>query len=100
MPLFVTVAITLAFALLFVGWALLERRKSSPRLWAGFVATAVALPIAYFLGVFTSSFNDNLCYSEVVHELLQRSPSSPLPPLPLHGYETSCTQVLAALRSR
>ncbi len=100
MPLFVTLGVALAFSGLFVGWSLLERKKSSPRLWLGFIATAISLPVAYFLGVFLSSFSDNLCYSEVIHALVERRSESQLQPLPLHGYETSCPQVLAAVKAR
>ena len=98
MPLFVTLAIALAFSALFVGWSLLERRKSSPRLWVGFIATGISLPIAYFLGAFSSSFSDNLCYSEVIHALLEQRQGSQLQALPLYGYETSCAEVLTAVR--
>ena len=97
MPLFLTVALSVAFAGIFVGWALLERKKSSPRLWAGFIATAISIPLAYFTGMFASSFNDNLCYSEVIGKLQEVQGSGTHMRLPLYGYETSCRELKAAL---
>lgn len=95
-----TSLLALAFTGLFVGWAMLERRKSSPRLWLGFVATAIAVPLAFYAGVFVSSFSDNLCYSEAIMELQSAHAAGRAVKIELHGYETNCTDLLASLRRR
>jgi hypothetical protein len=100
MPLFVTAALALAFCGMFIGWSLVERRKSNPRLWVGALATAVALPIAYFAGVFSSSFSSNLCYSEAIAELQAAHAAGRKVVLTLHGYETHCPALLAEIRQR
>jgi NO-binding membrane sensor protein with MHYT domain len=100
MPLFVTLTLAASFAGLFIGWALLERRESKPRVWLGIVATGLAIPIAYFAGVFASSFNDNLCYSEVITELQAAHATGRVVAVTLSGYETSCRLVLAQIKQK
>ncbi len=66
--------------------------------------------IAYWFGVFTTSFNTNLCYSSVIYEIergLALAVASEdtdavnqfqkkLSALPLHGYESNCEEVQEA----
>ncbi|GAB1266994.1 hypothetical protein NBRC116493_02470 [Aurantivibrio infirmus] len=67
----------------------------------------VFLMIAYYWGVFTTSFNTNMCYSEVFWEIKAEVGSAInsedteelqnveklLNDLPLHGYESSCDEI-------
>jgi hypothetical protein len=100
MPFLITAAFAASFAGMFVGWSFLERRKSNPRLWLGWVATAIALPISYFAGSFSSSFNDNLCYSQAISELQAAQANGRKVSVTLHGYETNCSELLAGLKQR
>ncbi|MFO1215376.1 MAG: hypothetical protein U1E72_12360 [Burkholderiaceae bacterium] len=100
MPAYLTAVFAAAFAGMFIGWSVLERRKSSPRLWLGLAATAIALPIAYFAGAFSTSFSDNLCYSEAIAELQAAQKAGRQVSLTLHGYETNCAELLAGLKQR
>jgi hypothetical protein len=100
MPLLVTLTLAASWAGMFIGWAVLERRKSNPRLWLGLIATAVAVPIAYFSGVFASSFNDNLCYSEAITELQAANAANRVTSITLNGYETSCRLILEQLKKK
>jgi len=75
------------------------------------VIGGVALSLAYFAGVFVTSFDTNMCYSNAMEALAQESTKALLEnrperasayqsfvaKLPLHGYETNCNEVAKAV---
>lgn len=84
-----------------------------------FKALAVTLGVAalcgvsYFAGAFSTSFNDGLCYSEVISGISAHAQKSIelggpgqskqflefVESLPVRGYETDCPELLAAINS-
>jgi hypothetical protein len=76
-------------------------RKSK---WLGVTALALAAPFFYWLGVFSEQFVSGQCYSRSIHLVSDAVASTDSPSLlaediralPLHGYETVCSDVEAA----
>ena len=79
-----------------------------------FVIFAIALGGAtYWFGVFSTSFNTNMCYSEVIREIQRAAKfaaesnestasekfQSKLSALPLHGYESDCVEIKNAAKN-
>jgi hypothetical protein len=81
------------------------RDKTQPRQSdiLGALCVLSAAPFSIFVGIFVSSFGDNMCYSSLIHRLgdlpdhygltdalaLQQRIASDVRSLPLRGYETS-----------
>lgn len=75
------------------------------------IAFLLAGIVVFYAGVFSTSFNSNMCYSSAMHELQQRAQAVAaskdpaamedyvklMQALPLHGYETSCDEIQAML---
>ena len=75
------------------------------------VTSGAILSIAYFAGVFVTSFDSNLCYSNAIADVAQEATDAikdGIPSkvtafetfakkLPLYGYETNCNTVTAAI---
>ncbi|WP_141213177.1 hypothetical protein [Janthinobacterium sp. PC23-8] len=75
------------------------------------VTALPAAVIVFYAGVFSTSFNSNMCYSSAMHELQRRAQAVAaskdpaamekyaklMQALPLHGYETSCDEIKAML---
>ncbi|UHQ56499.1 hypothetical protein [Microbulbifer sp. YPW16] len=73
----------------------------------------LCIGIAYWFGAFSTSFNTNMCYSEVIRKItaevkaVQKSDeksdlielSNDLEKLPLHGYESSCEEIKRAVEN-
>jgi len=69
--------------------------------------------IAYWFGAFSTSFNTNMCYSEVIRKITtevkaaQKSEdksnlsklSNDLEKLPLRGYESNCEEIRRAVEN-
>ena len=68
--------------------------------------------VTYWWAVFSTSFNANMCYSEVISFIAEQAQSTAaskaepdmtafkemIQELPLHGYETDCNEVLEATK--
>ena len=79
-----------------------------------FIAFLSSLLVAYYTGVFTTNFNSNLCYSDILSKIKNRVIIANeagelekfteleylLKKLPLHGYETNCSEVKRAFGSQ
>jgi len=77
---------------------------------------ALILPcaISFYVGVFSTSFETNLCYSNVLRSLADQAKSAAasgnpadieryarmIDTLPLAGYESDCTRIEAALEQQ
>jgi hypothetical protein len=71
----------------------------------------LALALAFFAGVFVTSFNDNLCYSNALVAILGKANSTfeardangaarfkaSAKSLPIWGYETNCSKLSLAI---
>jgi hypothetical protein len=69
--------------------------------------------VIYFLGVFSASFQDGICYSDAIHGIAKHAEASIriggpieaqkfdefLKALPLYGYETNCDELRAAIEA-
>ncbi|GAB1267000.1 hypothetical protein NBRC116493_02530 [Aurantivibrio infirmus] len=65
------------------------------------------LGVAFYAGVFTTSFDENMCYSEVLSHIRDEAEGASaeelellndrLQNLPLHGYESNCTEIKNAI---
>ena len=76
------------------------------------VGLALLVGVTYWWAVFSTSFNVNMCYSEFISfiseqaEIAAASKAEPdvaafkamIQGLPLHGYETDCSEVLEATK--
>lgn len=79
------------------------------------IPLALVLPcaIAFCAGVFSTSFNTNMCYSEVLSMLSKQARlasasgkradmetyAARIESLPNHGYESDCEEILAELKA-
>ena len=75
------------------------------------IAFLLAGIVVFYAGVFSTSFNSNMCYSSALRELQQRAQAVAaskdpaamekyaklMQALPLHGYETNCDEIKAML---
>lgn len=74
--------------------------------WVGLAAIAAAGPFFYWLGAFSDQFSAGICYSSSVEMIANAVEKTDSPQdlakrirkLPLHGYETKCSEVEAAAR--
>ncbi len=72
--------------------------------WFGLVAIVVSAPFFYWLGSFSEQFGAGQCYSNamsMIANAVERTDSPQdlarqLRALPMHGYETVCSEVEAA----
>lgn len=104
-------ATAVAYVVLGLAWAYMEIRKKRGRLAVGAIAIAFAAPFFTAVGAFLGSFQDNICYSEVIGTIadlpgtyVRGGNTQKLSELeglrgklPLHGYETSCEEVRSAV---
>ena len=91
----------LVFAILFIAaaWTLPRRSK-----WLGIAAITAAAPFFYWFGAFSEQFGAGQCYSNVVNMIASsveqtdkpRDLSKKIRDLPMHGYETVCSEVESA----
>jgi len=74
-----------------------------------FIGSIIVIALSYFAGVFTTSFNTNLCYSEAINSIKNKTIKAKsqneikelkliLENLPLHGYESNCNEILQAIK--
>ncbi len=74
--------------------------------WLGLAALAASAPLFFWLGSFAEQFGAGQCYSNamsmiasaVEHTNEPAELAKQLRKLPLHGYETSCSEVEAAAK--
>ena len=67
----------------------------------------MAISTIFYIGVFVSSFGNNICFSEVIQEITEKVESATkdnsaeknnklnkmLSEIPRHGYETNCEEI-------
>jgi hypothetical protein len=91
-------ATAVAYVAFAAAWVFMEVRKVRGRFIVGALAMVLAAPFFVSVGVFLGSFSSNLCYSDVIGTLVDHPLKSGVRnQLPLHGYETSCEEVRAAV---
>lgn len=90
-----------------IAWLVLDKKLHKLRVLMGFVAIVCSAPFFVSTGMFLGSFSDGMCYSSAIHDLgelsifIANSKNSEyidryqnfLKALPLHGYETTCSEV-------
>jgi hypothetical protein len=72
--------------------------------WLGLAAIACSAPFFYWLGAFSEQFTSGQCYSRSIGMIATAVAKTDSPvelserirPLPLHGYETVCSDVEVA----
>ncbi len=81
---------------------------------ATIIGIAALCGVAYFIGGYSTQFDDGICYSEVIHgvaghaqraiELAGREQSRQfmefVESLPVRGYETDCDELRSAIEAR
>ena len=74
---------------------------------------AIPLALAFYAGVFSTAFNTNLCYSDVLDKLAAKAQAAAasgdsvqmahyarlMKSLPLAGYESQCERIRAAVEA-
>ena len=104
-------ALLFAYVMLVAAWLWLEKLQHKARRWAALLAVALAAPIFTVLGGFISTFQNNICFSEVVTTIADlpgtytrtgnsealSAMSSLASRLPLRGYETDCNELRNAV---
>lgn len=94
------VYLVLAGMFILAAWGTSFRAK-----WLGLAALAAGAPGFVWMGWFAEKFDSGQCYSEVIHTIsnaVERADDSPralaakIRKLPVHGYETVCSEVEAA----
>lgn len=74
--------------------------------WLGLAAIAVSAPVFVWFGAFSEQFSSGQCYSSAIASIASavehtHSPEAlaeQIRALPMHGYETICTEVESAAR--
>ena len=94
---------------LFLGVAfLVATRGAAPRVkWLGLASILAAAPFFYWLGAFSEQFGSGQCYSRIVGTIANSAEHSNSPKelaqhiraLPMHGYETDCSEVEIAAKA-
>src|SRR6478672_4314434 len=72
--------------------------------WFGLAAILLSAPFFYWLGAFSEQFSSGQCYSSAIdriansveHTSTPRELAQRIRDLPLHGYETVCSEVDSA----
>lgn len=73
--------------------------------WLGLTALAAAAPVFIWIGAFGEQFESGQCYTQTITMIARAIEKTDAPKtlaekvkaLPLHGYETDCSEVLAAV---
>jgi hypothetical protein len=89
------------FAGLFVAAASGTNRRAK---WLGLAALAAAAPVFSWFGAFSEQFESGQCYTQAITMIARAIENTDVPKalaekvrtLPLHGYETNCSEVEAA----
>lgn len=92
------------FIIMSLAFLLLGKGLTRPSKWLGVIALAFAAPFFYWLGLFSEQFSAGLCYSDSIHKIANAVQMTDSPGklaeqirgLPLHGYETVCSEVQTA----
>jgi hypothetical protein len=93
--------IALGVAFVIMAWQSPFRAK-----WLGLAAIGLAAPFFLWLGIFTEQFGAGQCYSNAIGMIANAVERTDAPvelakrirALPMHGYETNCLEVEAAVR--
>jgi hypothetical protein len=92
----------LAAMFMLAAWNTNSRAK-----WLGLAAIAAAAPGLFWMGAFAEQFGAGQCYTAAVHMIANAVERTDSPKilaekirvLPMHGYETFCSEVEAAARA-
>lgn len=97
-------ALLVGFGVMVLIFLLAGRGLTQQSKWLGLAAIALAAPFFFWLGAFSEQFTSGQCYSRSIHLIADAVAKTGTPErlaeqirsLPLHGYETVCSEVEVA----